>query len=588
MAALGDLVVNLTANTSKFQRGMSQAQDTVNKMAAATAAMGAAAVYRLASVGDMFDKMSKRTGIAVEELSRFKFAAEQSGSSLGTVERSLQRMSALLLNADRGLSTAKDTMAELGIQSASLAGSSQTQRFQAFADAIAQIEDPGRRSAMAMQVFGRSGTELLPLIAEGADGFAKLAAESDALRNTVTRTESIIGADLTDAFNRVKVAGDGLFRSIGTKLGPSVIRLANVMAELLATASQFSGTIVFLGTALVTAALSMKALTIASIAYKKAAQAAQAAGGPKGWAILAGSIVAASAATWLLSGSNDALAKSAEDAGKEIATVQASIDGIEESAASAEQATAALATATSTLDQQLRKLETPAERVRRSVDELRQAMLAAKTGIVWDAHPMLNALRESESGFTSTMQSMADEVAILKGEATRASIELDRMAQAGVSDEQIGRLRKMMAERDRLLAAGSDEPNWMVETEQRLQRQADQLKETLKTPMDKFNEFKEELQLLADNGKLTEDEVAALIKKNKPKEKQTFSNPKKMTSEMSGVMQKGSVEAATAITKAFNKDKTERLQAKANSYLASIAKNTSSDDKNTVTIQGAV
>jgi hypothetical protein len=50
MASLGDLVVNLTANTSKFQKGMASASSTVTKLAAAAAALGGVAVVRLAQV----------------------------------------------------------------------------------------------------------------------------------------------------------------------------------------------------------------------------------------------------------------------------------------------------------------------------------------------------------------------------------------------------------------------------------------------------------------------------------------------------------------------------------------------------------
>ena len=296
MAALGDLVVNLTANTTNFQRGMSNAQQTLNRMAAAAAAMGAVAVSRLASTGDMFDKMSIRTGIAVDELSRFKFAAEQSGSGIGAIETGLKRMSALMLNAERGLATATDTLDELGVSINDLAGRSQSERFAIFAEAIAGIEDPAMRTAQAMQVFGRSGTDLMPLLLEGADGFAKLAKESDELGNTVTKTQAKLGADLTDAFNRAKVAGDGLFRTIGEQLAPSVIKLSNGFAKVLAFAQDYGRAIAVLGTALITAAAAMKALSIATKAYAKAAAVAQAMSGPKGLASLAVGLAAAAGA----------------------------------------------------------------------------------------------------------------------------------------------------------------------------------------------------------------------------------------------------------------------------------------------------
>ena len=57
------------------------------------AAAGAAVVglaTKMITTGDQFDKMSKRTGISVEQLQRFQFAAEQSGSSIGVCREGRQ------------------------------------------------------------------------------------------------------------------------------------------------------------------------------------------------------------------------------------------------------------------------------------------------------------------------------------------------------------------------------------------------------------------------------------------------------------------------------------------------------------------
>jgi hypothetical protein len=58
-----------------------------------------AATKIFADMGDEINKASQRTGIAVEELSALKYAADQSGSSLGDLEVSLKKMSVLITNA---------------------------------------------------------------------------------------------------------------------------------------------------------------------------------------------------------------------------------------------------------------------------------------------------------------------------------------------------------------------------------------------------------------------------------------------------------------------------------------------------------
>jgi hypothetical protein len=55
-------------------------------------------------------------------------------------------------------------MNRLGLALGELAGKTPTEQMQTFAQKISSIEDPGKRAALAMEVFGRAGGELLPLL----------------------------------------------------------------------------------------------------------------------------------------------------------------------------------------------------------------------------------------------------------------------------------------------------------------------------------------------------------------------------------------------------------------------------------------
>ena len=54
----------------------------------------------------------------------------------------------------------------------SLQGLSPEQQFQLFANALAGVVDASTRAALAQDVFGRSGTQLLPLFTQGEQGMA--------------------------------------------------------------------------------------------------------------------------------------------------------------------------------------------------------------------------------------------------------------------------------------------------------------------------------------------------------------------------------------------------------------------------------
>ena len=118
--------------------------------------------------------MSKRTGFSVEALGELKFAAEQSGAGLDTVEKAAKRMVSVIADADAGLKTSTDALDGLGLSVKDLKALSPEQQFDAIGLALAGIEDPSLKAALAQDAFGRAGTDLLPFFDEGADGMEEL------------------------------------------------------------------------------------------------------------------------------------------------------------------------------------------------------------------------------------------------------------------------------------------------------------------------------------------------------------------------------------------------------------------------------
>lgn len=204
-------------------------------LATAAAAPLAGMTLSFASAGDNLDKMSKRTGIGVKALSELAFAAEQSGASLGSVERGIRGMQRSLLNAEMGSKAATDALSGLGLSVEDLSGMSPEDQFTMIADAIARIEDPSKRAALSMQLFGRAGSELLPMMSESADGIANLRREANELGRTMTEEDAQAAAELTDAMNRVKSVLIGVKNQIGAALAPAMTYLADLISKTSST-----------------------------------------------------------------------------------------------------------------------------------------------------------------------------------------------------------------------------------------------------------------------------------------------------------------------------------------------------------------
>lgn len=200
-------------------------------LATAAAAPLAGMTLSFAAAGDNLDKMSKRTGVGVKALSELAFAAEQSGASLDSVEKGIRGMQRSLLNAEMGSKTATDALSALNLSVDELSGMSPEDQFTKIADAIGDVEDPSKRAALAMQLFGRAGSELLPMMSENAEGIANLRKEANELGRTMTAEDAQAAAELTDAMNRVKSVFIGVKNQIGAALAPAMTYLADLVSR---------------------------------------------------------------------------------------------------------------------------------------------------------------------------------------------------------------------------------------------------------------------------------------------------------------------------------------------------------------------
>ena len=239
----GAAYVRVYLKKSEFERGLAQMRrklETIGadfaKIGAVFSAVGGAiigtitkAAMDFAGFGDTLDKMSIRTGISVEALSELRYAAEQSGSSLAALENGVKRMQRAIGEAAQGSATYVDAFQSLGIAVADLQRLSPERQFELVASHIAAITDPTKRAAAAMEIFGKSGTELLPLI---TDDMEALREEAQRLGLQMSTEGAASAAALGDAVDRMKDAATAAWYKIGQAAAPVLTDLADRIAIL--------------------------------------------------------------------------------------------------------------------------------------------------------------------------------------------------------------------------------------------------------------------------------------------------------------------------------------------------------------------
>lgn len=162
---------------------------------------------------EMYD-MAQRTGASVEALSGLKYIADQAGTSIESLETGIRQMQKSITAAAGGSSEANEALKNLGLTVADLDGLSPDEQFKLISDRLMQIPDATVRAAMAMKIFGKSGTDLLPMMEGGAAGMDAMIKRAEEL-GLIMSTEDAAAADrFGDAMSDLwKVIKMGVFNT---------------------------------------------------------------------------------------------------------------------------------------------------------------------------------------------------------------------------------------------------------------------------------------------------------------------------------------------------------------------------------------
>lgn len=182
--------------------------------------------------GDALNDMSMRTGISVESLSELSHAANMAGTDIRTIELGIKKMAKTTLDANEGMATYQRSFDRIGVSYADLQGMSPEDQFEKIAFALGGVEDASVRAATAQEIFGRAGTQLLPLLADGADGMAKVREEAHKLGIVFDQEAADKAAKMDDDMTRLTASTDGLKFALAEALLPTINTLTNKITEV--------------------------------------------------------------------------------------------------------------------------------------------------------------------------------------------------------------------------------------------------------------------------------------------------------------------------------------------------------------------
>lgn len=182
-----------------FSRTVLRIGDDMTALGAAITGPLLAALPAYAAIGEELDLFAQRTGFSADMAAEMREGLIDVGLSLGTLQTGMGKFSKLLADAAGGSASARSELEGFGLSVTELQAASPDRRLELIADALARIPDPGMRSAAAMQLLGKGGADLLPILAQGAAGLEAVRAKARALGETGDGTAK--AAELSAAYD---------------------------------------------------------------------------------------------------------------------------------------------------------------------------------------------------------------------------------------------------------------------------------------------------------------------------------------------------------------------------------------------------
>lgn len=246
--------------------------------AAIVTAMGMATLST-AKYGEEIDLLAIKTGANREQLQGLVYAAKLEGVEMENLGMSLSRLSRNMYEASKGTGTAKGAFKDLGVQITDSNGElrNSVDVMLDIADKFKGMTNTAERTALAMKVFGRDASSMVPFLSQGRAEIEKLIQQARDL-GLVIDSETIQKLhEFNDSMDAVKggLAGFGL--QLAADVLPYMQSFVNVLItiekwlhslpepirKIITVGTLFAGVIALIGGGLISLVLKINATKIA-------------------------------------------------------------------------------------------------------------------------------------------------------------------------------------------------------------------------------------------------------------------------------------------------------------------------------------
>ena len=252
---VAQLTIEMAANVARLKTDMAAARNTVEGTMNSIKKAAGAAQVALGAIGvglstaafanwikgainaaDEANKLSQKIGITVKEIGGLQLAFQQGGVDAASMQTALAKLNKNIAAGDTAFKT-------LGVSTKNTDGSlrSTSMVLADVADRFAGTQDGAAKTAMAIDLFGKSGAALIPVLNAGGSSIREFQALAEQLGLTLSSETAAAAEKFNDTLELIGMGSRGIANQVMAELLPTLQTLAGEFLNLMTQGGNLKG-----------------------------------------------------------------------------------------------------------------------------------------------------------------------------------------------------------------------------------------------------------------------------------------------------------------------------------------------------------
>lgn len=221
-----------------------QAMTGLSTAAAGVVASMGAMAYKAGTTADDLNTMSKVFGISTKDLQKYSVAADLVDVSTEAIAKSHQKMAKSMASAEGGSKKQAEAFKKLGVEVTNADGTLRDtdEVWQDTITALGKMESGAERDAIAMQLMGKSATELNPLIEDGGETYKNVAETMQKYNLDFVDQATLDKANqFNDQLDTMKAIGMVAVQQVGAQLAGVLVPVMERVVDVVGRVAEWIG-----------------------------------------------------------------------------------------------------------------------------------------------------------------------------------------------------------------------------------------------------------------------------------------------------------------------------------------------------------